>query len=82
MTNYLITGGCGFLGSNIAAEILNKGDELSIFDNLSRHGSSDNLKWLKKQGEFRFINGDIRSAAAISDEVSRFQPDVIFHLAG
>ena len=31
---YLITGGCGFLGSNIASEVLKRGDELYIFDNL------------------------------------------------
>lgn len=30
---YLITGGCGFLGSNLALEILSKGEELYILDN-------------------------------------------------
>jgi CDP-paratose 2-epimerase len=33
---YLITGGCGFLGSNIVCEILNRGDTVTVFDNLSR----------------------------------------------
>jgi CDP-paratose 2-epimerase len=44
---YLITGGCGFLGSNIASAILKKNDELIIFDNLYRFGSMQNLEWLK-----------------------------------
>lgn len=35
----LITGGCGFLGSNLAAHALEWGDELVVFDNLSRQGS-------------------------------------------
>lgn len=35
----LITGGCGFLGSNFAADALVRGDELVIFDNLCRSGS-------------------------------------------
>ena len=30
---YLITGGCGFLGSNIVSEILNRGDTVTVFDN-------------------------------------------------
>ena len=48
---YLITGGCGFLGSNLASEVLRRGEELIIFDNLYRSGSAKNLDWLKEQGE-------------------------------
>lgn len=59
---YLITGGCGFLGSNLAASVLKKGDELVVFDSLYRYGSSQNLEWLQSQGEFQFIHGDIRNA--------------------
>ena len=36
---YLITGGCGFVGSNLASEVLKRGGDLFIFDNLSRTGS-------------------------------------------
>jgi CDP-paratose 2-epimerase len=79
---YLITGGCGFLGSNLAGEVLNRGEDLLIFDNLSRVGSSSNLEWLKSKGSFCFVHGDIRSASDISRVVSTFQPDVVFHLAG
>lgn len=78
----LITGGCGFLGSNLAADALLRGDELVIFDNLSRSGSRENLKWLKSQGEFRFEHGDIRNQNDITKLVQSFEPDVIFHLAG
>ena len=42
----LITGGCGFLGSNLASEALKKGMEVFILDNLSRKGSVINLNWL------------------------------------
>ena len=58
---YLITGGCGFLGSNIASKILQNEGELIIFDNLSRFGSTQNKEWLKKQGQFQFIHGDVRN---------------------
>ena len=78
----LITGGCGFLGSNLAAESLRRGDELVVFDNLSRLGSTDNLVWLRSQGEFRHVHGDIRNANDVTRLIQEFQPDTIFHLAG
>ena len=49
---YLITGGCGFLGSNIASEVLKQKNDLLIYDNLSRIGGEDNLSWLKSIGNF------------------------------
>lgn len=78
----LITGGCGFLGSNLAAEALRRGDELVVFDNLSRLGSTDNLTWLRSQGDFRHVHGDIRNANDVTRLVQDFQPNAIFHLAG
>jgi CDP-paratose 2-epimerase len=82
----LITGGCGFLGSNLSAAALDKGLDLVIFDNLSRPGSEQNLKWLQSQRnklrkKFTFVNGDIRSEQ-INKVVQQYQPDTIFHLAG
>jgi len=79
---YFITGGCGFLGSNIAAEVLKKREKLIIFDNLSRAGSEKNLEWLKRQGAFQFIQGDIRNQKDIEKTIFKSRPDVIFHLAG
>lgn len=79
---YLITGGCGFLGSNLAAEVLKKGDELFVFDNLYRTGSESNLKWLKELGKFKFYKSDIRSYNDVEFAIRDSMPDVIFHLAG
>lgn len=78
----LITGGCGFLGSNLAADALVRGDELMVFDNLSRNGSRSNLEWLNSQGIFTFRHGDIRNRNDVERVVSEFQPDAVFHLAG
>ena len=78
----LITGGCGFLGSNLAADALTRGDQLIVFDNLCRNGSRDNLSWLKTQGKFSFEHGDIRNHNDIARVVQTFIPDAIFHLAG
>lgn len=79
---YFITGGCGFLGSNLAAEVLKKGEELFVFDNLFREGSSQNLQWLREQGKFKFYHSDIRSYNDVEKAIREVMPDVIFHLAG
>lgn len=79
---FLITGGCGFLGSNLAAAILKNGDELFVFDNLYRKGASENLQWLQNQGNFKHYHSDIRSYNDVELAVKDCKPDVIFHLAG
>lgn len=78
----LITGGCGFLGSNLAADAIARGDELVVFDSLYRNGSRENLTWLQTQGKFTFEHGDIRNQNDITRVIQTFKPDSIFHLAG
>ena len=78
----LITGGCGFLGSNLAADALDRGDNLIVFDNLYRDGSRENLAWLQSQGNFSFEYGDIRNQNDITRVIKTHRPDAIFHLAG
>ncbi|MCT7942946.1 NAD-dependent epimerase/dehydratase family protein [Shewanella holmiensis] len=79
---YLITGGCGFLGSNIASELLKQGHDVVIFDSLYRFGSYQNLEWLRTQGQFEFIHGDIRNTNDVERTIKQHKPDVIYHLAG
>lgn len=78
----LITGGCGFLGSNLASHAIERGFEIVVFDNLYREGSLYNLDWLRKKGTFRFVHGDIRNQNDITRLVQDFSPEAIFHLAG
>ncbi|HUN22407.1 MAG TPA: GDP-mannose 4,6-dehydratase [Anaerolineales bacterium] len=81
MTNVLITGGAGFIGSNYAARCIRNGHTVTIFDNLSRKGAIRNLKWLRKQfgDSFRFVQGDVRDGVAIGTAAQG--QDAIFHLA-
>lgn len=79
---FLITGGCGFIGSNLAAKVLSRGEELIVFDNLFRYGSSKNLDWLRTKGEFKHFNSDIRNYNDVETVIQSEKPDVIFHLAG
>ena len=78
----IITGGCGFLGTNIAAKAISLGHEVLILDNLSRSGAIANLTWLKEKGDFIFFHGDVRSQENVERAVNSFKPDQVFHLAG
>lgn len=82
MKNYLITGGCGFVGSNIAARLIEKGEKVTLLDNLSRFGSSHNLEWLRGLGSLDFIQCDTADAGALAKAVKGLRLDVVFHLAG
>ena len=79
---YLITGGCGFVGANLAQEVINRDNELIVFDNLYRSGAKSNLEWLKTLGNFKFIHGDIRNREDIEKVIKEIKPDYIFHLSG
>jgi CDP-paratose 2-epimerase len=78
----LITGGAGFLGSNLARRAIETGKEVLVFDNLSRPSSSKNLEWLSEAGKFEHINGDVRIQNDIERTIASFKPDAVFHLAG
>jgi len=78
----LITGGCGFLGSNLALETFKRNHELFIIDNLYRKNSEYNLEWLKSKGKFKFYNSDVRITEEVNRIIKDIKPDVLFHLAG
>lgn len=79
----LINGGCGFLGSNLAAEGILKGHEVIVFDNLFRKGSEKNLEYLKTLGKFKYIYGDVRNQNDVEMLFKNEAPfDAIFHVAG
>ena len=71
----LITGGAGFIGSNIAAQLLADGHEVTILDNLLS-GYRENVDELDGA---RFIEGDIRDEAAVAKAIEG--AEVVFHLA-
>ena len=79
---YLITGGCGFIGSNLAAEVLRRGEELYVFDNLYRNGSANNLQWLQSKGAFKYYPYDIRNTNDVETVIKEVRPDYVFHLSG
>lgn len=79
---YLITGGCGFLGSNITEQLLINKANVIIIDNMSRAGADLNLSWLKTIDYFKFYKADVKDSYTIDEIIKCEKPDVIFHLAG
>lgn len=65
MKKYLISGGAGFLGVNLALRLLKDGNRVFVIDNLST-GSKKNLAELKKYSNFQFIKNDIRKPIRIN----------------
>jgi CDP-paratose 2-epimerase len=77
----LVTGGAGFVGSNLANNLLTDGSDVTIFDALVRAGSQENLAWLRQRSNrLHFVRGDVRDIEAIKEVVA--DVDVIYHLAG
>lgn len=79
---FLITGGCGFVGSNLAAELIAQGEELLVVDNLSRPATQINLAWLKTLGEFEFFQVDTRDSEGLERIFGSHEIECVFHLAG
>jgi len=77
----LITGGCGFIGSNLAHRILSSGRPVLLFDNLSRPGVEKNLAWLHKtHGDLMRIEAaDVQDPHVLRCAVSRASQ--VFHFA-
>ena len=72
----LITGGGGFIGSNLARGLLAAGHEVRVLDNFST-GRRENLVEIK--GDIELMEGDIQSAGQVTDAVQGI--DVVFHQA-
>jgi len=83
MKQVLITGGAGFIGSNVANYYLTQGCRVVIFDNWSRNGCSQNIVWLKTNKRFRnlvVLDGDVRHPTnRLQAEIE--SSDALFHFA-
>jgi len=82
MSHYLVTGGAGFIGSNYVSRLIERGEKVTVFDNLSRAGAPRNLKWLTDTygaQAFKLVQGDVRDAAMIAETAKGV--DAIIHLA-
>lgn len=80
----VITGGAGFVGSNVAAAHLREGHRVTVLDLLNRRGVERNLQWLQggPQGDrLRFVRGDVRNAQLMEEVIGAPDVDRVFHFA-
>jgi CDP-paratose 2-epimerase len=77
----LITGGAGFIGTNLAHRLLSQGQPVLLFDNLARPGVEQNLRWLHEThgGLVEIMIDDVRNAGAVGRAVH--QASQVFHFA-
>jgi UDP-glucose 4-epimerase len=75
---FLITGGAGFIGSHLAERLLERGDEVFLFDNLST-GSMENIRHLKNNDRMHYFLDSIENRQLLAELVD--ESDAIFHLA-
>jgi CDP-paratose 2-epimerase len=77
----IITGGAGFIGSNLADYYLSRSERVTILDNFSRPGSEYNLAWLESRHSSRLkvVRADVRDHNRVAEVVE--SADAVFHLA-
>ncbi len=81
--NIFITGGAGFIGTHTANFYLKAENKVAIFDNFSRKGTRENIKWLEKQygpKNIKIVEGDVRDFDKLKQSIVGH--NVIIHLAG
>lgn len=81
--NILVTGGAGFIGSNLVRFLLNKrpADKIINFDALTYAGNLESLQDCESNSNYEFVRGDICDPKVIAETLEKFKVDGIIHLA-
>ena len=79
----LVTGGAGYIGSQICLELLRSGHQVSVIDSL-HSGSTEALKRIQTLSKctLKFHNCDVRDSRSLNDVLGQFKPDAVIHCAG
>jgi UDP-glucose 4-epimerase len=75
----LVTGGAGFIGSNLVDALLERGDEVAVLDDLST-GRRENLAGALERGA-ELVEADVADAEAVGAAIARLRPEAVYHLA-
>jgi len=82
VTRTLITGGAGFVGTNLASRLLGQGGQVVVLDDLSRPGVHENLRWLEAtfgQDRLHVVVGDVRDPTTVRAALAGVA--TVFHFA-
>jgi CDP-paratose 2-epimerase len=79
--NALVTGGAGFIGSNLVHRLVRENHQVTVYDDLSRSGTDKNVAWLRAEhgNRWKLIQADIRDADGLRHAAA--DADIIYHLA-
>ena len=77
----LVTGGAGFIGSNLVRLLVQHGHDVLSFDKLTYAGNRDSLRDLDGNPLYRLVVGDLCDAQAVDQTLASFKPNWIMHLA-
>lgn len=80
MTNLLVTGGAGFIGSSFVGQQVKKGNKVIVLDKLTYAGKKENLTWIRKD-KYKLIVGDILDETLVDKVVTEYDIDKIIHFA-
>lgn len=82
MKRWIVTGGCGFIGSNFIRHMIRVGDVSIVnLDKLTYAGNVNSLEDVWKHPNYSFIKGDIGDRALITDLLRKYQPDGLINFA-
>ncbi|MCH8011190.1 MAG: dTDP-glucose 4,6-dehydratase [Candidatus Marinimicrobia bacterium] len=83
MTTYLITGGCGFIGSNFIRYLLNNDPDSTVInlDKLTYAGNQENLRDIKNDSRYHFVHGDICDESVVNEIFVTQKPDIVINFA-
>jgi dTDP-glucose 4,6-dehydratase len=77
----LVTGGAGFIGSNLTRILISEGHEVTVVDKLTYAGNMSSLRCLEGNAGFNFVHADICDAAAMRRTFASARPETVMHLA-
>ena len=83
MKTYLITGGCGFIGSNFIQYLFENefAKHVINIDKMTYAGNKENLSLIERQSNYSFFEGDICNRELLSSILQKYNPDVLVHFA-
>lgn len=73
-----VTGGAGFIGSHLVDELIKRGNQVTVYDNLSS-GKKDFFKQHNKNDNYNFVEADLLDLKCVKQEIKNH--DVVFHIA-
>ncbi len=79
-STFFVTGGAGFIGSNMVEELLNRHASVVVYDNLSS-GRYEFIKQFEKSTNFKFVKGDLLNLKGLETAMKRSEADTVIHLA-